>query len=88
MTERKFSVFSFSGVVVREREMQVLRDGQVLTVEPRAFRTLLYLLRKPKQLLSKEEIQNAVWGETAVSTTHRVSTAFLYPATRQSALSI
>ena len=67
MTGRKYFVFRFSGVIVRERELQVLRDGQVLTVEPRAFRTLLYLLRKPNQLLSKEEIQNAVWGETAVS---------------------
>jgi len=67
MTGRKYCVFKFSGVVVRERELHVLRDGQVLTVEPKAFRTLLYLLRKPNQLLSKEEIQSAVWGETAVS---------------------
>jgi Tol biopolymer transport system component/DNA-binding winged helix-turn-helix (wHTH) protein len=67
MTGDKRFVFKFSGVVVREQELQVLRGGQVLTLEPRAFRTLLCLLRKPHQLLSKDEIQTAVWGETAVS---------------------
>jgi DNA-binding winged helix-turn-helix (wHTH) protein len=39
----------------------------VLAVEPKAFRVLLLLLRNPQKLISKEELLNAVWGDTAVT---------------------
>ena len=36
-------------------------------MEPTAFRVLLYLLRNPGRLVTKDEIMGAVWGDTAVS---------------------
>ena len=36
-------------------------------VEPKAFRVLLFLLRNPQKLIAKEELLNAVWGDTAVT---------------------
>ncbi|MGA2170847.1 MAG: transcriptional regulator [Terracidiphilus sp.] len=60
-------VFRFGDVEVREREFSFVKAGEVLAVEPKAFRVLLFLLRNPQKLITKEELLNAVWGETAVS---------------------
>src|SRR5215469_17004338 len=67
MTERKCLVFSFADVEVREREFCIARDGEVLPVEPKAFRVLLFLLRNPQKLITKEELLDAVWSDTAVT---------------------
>lgn len=61
------AIFRFADVEVREREFSLLKAGEVLSVEPKAFRVLLILLRNPQKLLPKEELLNAVWGDTAVS---------------------
>ena len=65
--ENKSFVFRFSDVEVREREFSLLKAGKVLAVEPKAFRVLLLLLRNPQKLISKEELLNSVWGDTAVT---------------------
>jgi Tol biopolymer transport system component/DNA-binding winged helix-turn-helix (wHTH) protein len=44
-----------------------VRAGEVLAVEPKAFRVLLILLRNPQRLIAKEELLNAVWGDAAVT---------------------
>jgi Tol biopolymer transport system component/DNA-binding winged helix-turn-helix (wHTH) protein len=38
-----------------------------LAVEPKAFRVLLFLLHNPQKVVRKEELMDAVWGDTAVS---------------------
>lgn len=63
----KSCVFKFADLEVREGEFSLARAGEVMAVEPKAFRVLLLLLRNPGKLLTKEEVLNAVWGETAVS---------------------
>jgi Tol biopolymer transport system component/DNA-binding winged helix-turn-helix (wHTH) protein len=65
--ENKSFVFRFADVEVREREFALLKAGKVLAVEPKAFRVLLHLLRNPQKLISKEELLNSVWGDTAVT---------------------
>lgn len=67
MMRNKSFVFRFSDVEVREREFSLLKAGKVLAVEPKAFRVLLLLLRNPQKVISKEELLNAVWGDTAVT---------------------
>jgi Tol biopolymer transport system component/DNA-binding winged helix-turn-helix (wHTH) protein len=62
----KSLVFRFGDVEVREREFSILKAGEVLPVEPKAFRVLLILLQNPQKLISKEELLNAVWGDVAV----------------------
>jgi DNA-binding winged helix-turn-helix (wHTH) protein/Tol biopolymer transport system component len=62
----KSLVFRFGDVEVREREFSLIKAGEVLPVEPKAFRVLLILLQNPQKLISKEELLNAVWGEVAV----------------------
>jgi eukaryotic-like serine/threonine-protein kinase len=67
MMGNKSFVFRFSDVEVREREFSLLKAGKVLAVEPKAFRVLLLLLRTPQKVISKEELLNSVWGDTAVT---------------------
>ena len=66
MIVSKSFVFRFGDVEVREREFALINAGEVLPVEPKAFRVLLILLRNPHKLISKEELLNAVWGDIAV----------------------
>ena len=67
MMENKSFIFRFADVEVREREFSLLRAGKVLAVEPKAFRVLLLLLHNSQKLISKEELLNFVWGDTAVT---------------------
>ena len=67
MMPSKSFVFRFDDVEVREREFTLIKAGKVLTVEPKAFRTLLFLLHNPQKLISKEELLNTVWGDAAVT---------------------
>jgi DNA-binding winged helix-turn-helix (wHTH) protein/Tol biopolymer transport system component len=67
VTDHKFSVFKFEDIEVREREFLLVKGGKALPVEPKAFRVLLFLLRNPKRLVTKEEIINAIWNDCAVS---------------------
>ena len=67
MMARKSFVFRFDDVEVREREFTLIKAGKVLTVEPKAFRALLFLLHNPQRLISKEELLNTVWDDAAVT---------------------
>jgi DNA-binding winged-HTH domains len=67
MKEYKYSVFNFADVEVREREFCIVKGGEVLPVEPKAFRVLLFLLRNPQRLITKEELLDAVWNDSAVT---------------------
>ena len=67
MTEHKCFVFTFSDVEVREREFCIVKAGELLPVEPKAFRVLLFLLRSPHRLIKKDELLDAVWSDCAVS---------------------
>ena len=63
----KSFIFRFADFEVREREFSLVRAGEALQVEPKAFRTLVFLLRNPQRLIPKEELVHAVWGDTAVA---------------------
>jgi Tol biopolymer transport system component/DNA-binding winged helix-turn-helix (wHTH) protein len=67
VTEHKPFVFKFEDIEVRENEYALTRAGETVKVEPTAFRVLLYLLRNPGRLVTKDEIMAAVWHDTAVS---------------------
>ena len=67
MIANKSCIFRFANVEVREREFSIIKAGEAVPVEPKAFRVLLFLLRNPQKPITKEELLDAVWGETAVS---------------------
>jgi Tol biopolymer transport system component/DNA-binding winged helix-turn-helix (wHTH) protein len=67
VTGDKSIVFKFADVEVREREFCLVKAGEVLPVEPKTSRVLLFLLRNPQKLIAKEELLNAVWGDAVVT---------------------
>jgi Tol biopolymer transport system component/DNA-binding winged helix-turn-helix (wHTH) protein len=67
MTEHGPLVFRFDDVEVRQREFLLIKAGEALPVEPKAFRVLLFLLDNPGRLVTKDEILGAVWSDCAVS---------------------
>jgi TolB-like protein/DNA-binding winged helix-turn-helix (wHTH) protein/Tfp pilus assembly protein PilF len=67
MTAQTSFTFRFADIEVREPELRVIRSGESLAIEPKAFRVLIYLLRNAGRLVPKEELLTAVWGDTAVT---------------------
>jgi len=59
--------YRFGDFELREHEFSLVKAGEVVPIEHKAFRALLYLLRKPKTLVPKEELVDAVWGDVAVA---------------------
>jgi Tol biopolymer transport system component/DNA-binding winged helix-turn-helix (wHTH) protein len=67
MIGSKSFIFRFADVEVSEREFSLIKAGEVLAVEPKAFRVLLILLQNPRKVITKDELLEAVWGDIAVS---------------------
>jgi DNA-binding winged helix-turn-helix (wHTH) protein len=65
--DHKPFVFRFGEFEVREREFLLIKAGDAVSIEPKAFRVLLFLLRSPGRLIRKDEILNAVWDDCSVS---------------------
>ena len=60
--QREASVLEAGGVRVDLRTRRVERDGHEVQLTAREFELLAYLTRHPDQVLSREQILNAVWG--------------------------
>ena len=67
MRARNSFVYRFDDVEVREREFSLTKAGKVLAVEPKASRALIFLLRNPRKVVSKEELLNCSMGDVAVA---------------------
>ncbi len=52
---------------VCETDFSIARTGSRLTLEPKALKVLLYLLHHPGRVIRKNELLDAVWGDTAVT---------------------
>lgn len=56
------SVLEAAGIRIDLRTRRVERDGHEVALTAREFELLAYLTRHPDQVLSREQILNAVWG--------------------------
>ncbi len=61
-TQRRSAALEAAGIHVDLRTRRVEREGRELELSVREFDLLVYLLRHPDQVLSREQILNAVWG--------------------------
>ncbi len=52
----------FAGLSIHEQTREVKRDGRPIDLTPREYDLMLHLLKHPKQVLSREQLLNAVWG--------------------------
>ncbi len=60
--QRESSVLEVAGIRMDLRTRRVERDGRDVQLTAREFEVLEYLMRHPDQVLSREQILNAVWG--------------------------
>jgi DNA-binding response OmpR family regulator len=47
----------------------LLRDGQLIALTPKAFETLLVLVRRGREVVSKEELLKETWPDSFVGPT-------------------
>ncbi|PSL26480.1 DNA-binding response OmpR family regulator [Planomicrobium soli] len=52
----------FEELELNESTRAVSRNGRTIELTPREFDLLLYLMQHPQQVLSREQVLNAVWG--------------------------
>jgi DNA-binding response OmpR family regulator len=60
--QREASVLEAADIRMDLRTRRVKRDGRDVELTAREFDLLAYLMRHPDQVLSREQILNAVWG--------------------------
>jgi DNA-binding response OmpR family regulator len=60
--QRESSTLEAAGIRMDLRTRRVQRHGRDVQLTAREFEVLAYLLRHPDQVLSREQILNAVWG--------------------------
>lgn len=56
------NVHIFESLILNERTREVTRNGQPINLTPREYDLLLYLLQHPNQVLTREQLLDAVWG--------------------------
>jgi DNA-binding response OmpR family regulator len=60
--QRESAALEVAGIRMDLRTRRVERDGREVGLTAREFEVLAYLMRHPDQVLSREQILNAVWG--------------------------
>ncbi|HEX6127094.1 MAG TPA: winged helix-turn-helix domain-containing protein [Pyrinomonadaceae bacterium] len=60
------SVYRFDDFVVDARTRVLLRDGQPVPLTPRVFDTLLALVVRPGETITKDELMNSIWADSFV----------------------
>jgi len=54
--------FEFGGVKVCFSTMEIHRNGRPVILTRREFKTLAYLIKNPRRVISRDELLNEVWG--------------------------
>src|SRR5215813_13559308 len=60
-------ILSFGPYRLDTEKVQLWREAQPLRLTPKAFQVLCYVVERPGQLVSKEELFRVVWADTVVS---------------------
>ncbi len=71
------SSYHFGSYYLNEREGVLLRDGSPVALTPKAFDTLLVLVRNSGHLVEKDELMRQVWPETAVEESNLTQNIFM-----------
>ena len=58
--------YRFGQFVLDPGRRTLSRSGSTVSVTPKAFDVLLFLAQNPNRLVTKEELLQAVWGDTFV----------------------
>jgi TolB-like protein/DNA-binding winged helix-turn-helix (wHTH) protein/Tfp pilus assembly protein PilF len=67
MSSENHKQFSFGDFIVDCENFRVLSAGKILTLTPRAFDVLIYLIRHSERVVDKRELFDQVWRDTIVT---------------------
>ncbi len=70
-------VNGFDGISVDFVRMEVLRDGQPISLTAQEFKTLKFLLQNAERVISRDELLNEVWGYQNYPSTRTVDNHIL-----------
>jgi Tol biopolymer transport system component/DNA-binding winged helix-turn-helix (wHTH) protein len=59
--------YRFGDIEIDTEAFRVVRAGEAVHLEPKAVELLMFLARNPGRLVTKAELQEAVWKDTAVT---------------------
>src|ERR1700690_219191 len=59
-------VYCFGEFVLDPRRRTLTRSDSSISLTPKAFDVLLFLIQTPNRLVTKEELLQGVWGDTFV----------------------
>lgn len=60
-------VYEFYGVRVDLRRIEVSRDGETISLEPKTFDVLRFLIEHRDRLVTKDELLDTIWKDTFVT---------------------
>lgn len=66
MSEDQSQLYEFGPFQLDTAERQLLRQGQPVPLTPKAFETLLVLVKRGGHLVGKEELMQALWPDSFV----------------------
>ena len=69
-------IYEFDQFRIDAKHRFLMRDGEVVQLKPKVFETLLVLIESAGQIVTKDELMQAVWGDTIVeenNLTHNIS---------------
>jgi len=61
------TTYRVAGIEVQPSQRCIVRDGRPVYPRAKTFQLLLYLLERPNQLVTKEELLENLWADTAVT---------------------
>lgn len=56
------NLLEFGGLSIHDQSREVKREGRSIELTPREYDLLFHLLKHPNQVLSREQLLDAVWG--------------------------
>jgi Transcriptional regulatory protein, C terminal len=62
LSSKAADTFEFGGVKGCLSTMEIHRNGRPVTLTSKEFKTLAYLLKNPRRVISRDELLNEVWG--------------------------
>ncbi|WP_413788935.1 response regulator transcription factor [Psychrobacillus mangrovi] len=56
------NIHIFESLILNENTREISRNGQSINLTPREYDLLLYMMKHPNQVLTREQLLDAVWG--------------------------
>ena len=67
--DEKTETYSFGDCILDADRRELARAGEPVTMQPKAFELLLYLVRNRNRAVDKDELQDALWPRSIVTET-------------------